>query len=62
MPKMKDIIDFDAGRLISEQVSQEELSEELIDLIIEVASGRQQTSATKLDQDDFIPWKRGVSL
>lgn len=60
--KMKDIIDFDAGRLISEQASQEELSEELIDLIIEVASGKHQTCATKLGQDDFIPWKRGVSL
>ncbi|MFD1163706.1 MULTISPECIES: UxaA family hydrolase [Hwangdonia] len=60
--KMKDIIDFDAGRLISEQASQEELSEELIDLIIEVASGRHLTCATKLGQDDFIPWKRGVSL
>ncbi|PIA80252.1 altronate hydrolase [Gaetbulibacter sp. 4G1] len=60
--KMKDIIDFDAGRMISENVSQESLSEELIDLIIEVASGRHQTCATKLEQDDFIPWKRGVSL
>ncbi|MCF7567854.1 altronate dehydratase family protein [Sabulilitoribacter arenilitoris] len=60
--KMKDIIDFDAGRLISEDTTQEELSEELIDLIIEVASGRHQTCATKLGQDDFIPWKRGVSL
>lgn len=60
--KMKDIIDFDAGRLISEQASQEALSEELINLIIEVASGRHQTCATKLGQDDFIPWKRGVSL
>lgn len=63
LPKaMKDIIDFDAGRLISEEASQEELSEELIDLIIEVASGRYETCATKLGQDDFIPWKRGVSL
>lgn len=60
--KMKDIIDFDAGRLISENKSQEELSEELIDLIIEVASGKNQTCADKLGQDDFIPWKRGVSL
>ncbi len=60
--KMKDIIDFDAGRMISESASQEALSEELIDLIIEVASGRYQTCATKLEQDDFIPWKRGVSL
>lgn len=60
--KMKDIIDFDAGRIISEGASLEELSEELIKLIIEVASGRQKTCAEVLGQDDFIPWKRGVSL
>lgn len=63
LPKrMKDIIDFDAGRLFSEQVSLETMSNELIDLIIEVASGRYKTCAEKLGQDDFIPWKRGVSL
>lgn len=60
--KMKDIIDFDAGRFISEGKSMEELSNELIDLIVEVASGRQKTCADSLGQDDFIPWKRGVSL
>lgn len=60
--RMKDIIDFDAGRLVSEGKSFEELSEELIDQIIEVASGRQLTCATELGQDDFIPWKRGISL
>ena len=38
------------------------LANELIDLIIEVASGRQVTCADRLGQDDFIPWKRGVSL
>lgn len=59
---MKDIIDFDAGRVISEGASLEDLSEKLIDLIIEIASGRKKTCADKLGQDDFIPWKRGVSL
>lgn len=60
--KMNDIIDFDAGRTISEGASLEALSEELIQLIIEIASGRKQTCAEILGQDDFIPWKRGVSL
>ncbi|ETN95147.1 altronate hydrolase [Zhouia amylolytica] len=60
--KMKDIIDFDAGKLVSEGISQEELSNQLIELIIEIASGKKQTCADKLGQDDFIPWKRGVSL
>ena len=63
LPKrMTDIIDFDAGRLFSDQVPLEDLSNELIDLIIEIASGRHKTCAEVLGQDDFIPWKRGVSL
>ncbi|MCX2679759.1 altronate dehydratase family protein [Galbibacter sp. EGI 63066] len=60
--KMKDIIDFDAGRLISEKIPQEELANQLIDLIIDIASGKTLTCADQLSQDDFIPWKRGVSL
>ena len=60
--KMKDIIDFDAGRLISENSSMDQLSNELLELIIAVASGEKDTCAQKLGQEDFIPWKRGVSL
>ncbi|MBC9796722.1 UxaA family hydrolase [Sinomicrobium weinanense] len=60
--KINDIIDFDAGRLFSESKSQKELADELMELIIAVASGEKQTCAQKLQQDDFIPWKRGISL
>nr|WP_307726317.1 altronate dehydratase family protein [Salinimicrobium tongyeongense] len=60
--KITDIIDFDAGRIISEGASLEDLSEELLELIVEVASGTKKTCADILGQDDFIPWKRGVSL
>ena len=35
---------------------------DLLDLVIEVASGRLQTKAQRLGQADFQPWKRGVSL
>ena len=38
------------------------VGEELLDHIIEVASGRAAPAAVRLGQDDFIPWKRGVSL
>ena len=63
LPKrMKDIIDFDAGRLFSEGISLEDMSNELLDLIIEVASGRHKTRTEVLGQEDFIPWKRGISL
>ncbi len=60
--KMPDIIDFDCGEVISGVKTIEQLGEEILDLIIEVASGRKKAKADLLNQDDFIPWKRGVSL
>lgn len=60
--RMPDIIDVDCGQVISGEKSIEECGEEILDLIIEVASGRKKAKAVLLNQDDFIPWKRGVSL
>ncbi|MFN3754689.1 UxaA family hydrolase [Flavobacterium sp.] len=60
--KMSDIIDVDAGEVISGSKSIQEVADDIIDYIIEVASGRTTTKADLLNQDDFIPWKRGVSL
>jgi altronate hydrolase len=59
---MPDIIDLDSGPIISGEKTIEKVGEELLELIIEVASGRVKTKATLLNQNDFIPWKRGVSL
>ena len=60
--KMPDIIDIDCGSIISGEKRIEEVGEEILDYIIEVASGRKIAKAVALNQDDFIPWKRGVSL
>lgn len=60
--RMPDIIDVDCGEVISGNKTIERCGEEILDLIIEVASGRKKAKATLLNQDDFIPWKRGVSL
>lgn len=60
--RMPDIIDFNTGPVITGEKSIEEMGEELLEHIISVASGKQQTKAQQLGQDDFIPWKRGVSL
>jgi altronate hydrolase len=60
--KMPDIIDLDSGPIISGEKTIEQVGEELLELIIDVASGKIKTKATQLNQDDFIPWKRGVSL
>jgi altronate hydrolase len=60
--RMQDIIDIDTGAIISGEKTIEEMGETILDTIIHVASGQSQTKAETLRQDDFIPWKRGVSL
>lgn len=60
--RLPDLIDFDTGAVIRGEATLEQLGDELLDLIVEVASGRVQTKAQILGQDDFQPWKRGVSL
>lgn len=60
--RMSDIIDLDAGPIVTGQASVGELAEQLLKLSLEVASGTRQTKAEQRGQVDFIPWKRGVSL
>ena len=60
--RMKDIIDFNTGTIITGEDTIQTKGEELLDYIIEVASGNKITSAVRLEQNDFIPWKRGISL
>ncbi|HEV2991387.1 MAG TPA: altronate dehydratase family protein [Candidatus Angelobacter sp.] len=60
--RMNDIIDLDAGAIISGDQSVEETGENILELVSRVASGEVKTKAENLAQDDFIPWKRGVSL
>lgn len=60
--RMPDIIDIDTGSIISGQKSIEQMGEDVLDYVVKVASGEVRTKAEELHQDDFIPWKRGVSL
>lgn len=61
--KMSDIIDVNAGTVITGEKTIQEVGEEIVDYIIELASGNVETKADVLKQDVFIPWKRGgVSL
>ncbi|MFK7771662.1 MAG: UxaA family hydrolase [Saprospiraceae bacterium] len=60
--RMEDLIDINAGTIISGEDTIESKGVELLELLIKVASGEVMTHAERLGQDDFIPWKRGVSL
>jgi altronate hydrolase len=60
--RMGDTIDLDCGAVISGEATLAEMGERVLDLVIDTASGRHVTAAERLQQWDFIPWKRGVSL
>jgi altronate hydrolase len=60
--RMDDIVDFDAGAVVRGEATIAECAARLLELSVEVASGNRFTKAELLGQNDFIPWKRGVSL
>jgi altronate hydrolase len=60
--RMPDIIDIDTGGIISGEKTIEQMGETILERVIQFASGEVHTKAELLAQDDFIPWKRGVSL
>ena len=60
--RMPDIIDVDTSAILRGEATVEAMGEQILAEVIEVASGRRQTQAERLRQEDFIPWKRGVSL
>lgn len=60
--RMKDIIDIDAGLVVSGGKTIEEMGDYILEYCIKVASGEIVPKTVLLNQDDFIPWKRGVSL
>lgn len=60
--KMSDIIDFDAGPIIRGEKTIEEMGDEIFEIVIKTASGEFTPAAVRLGQDDFLPWKRGISL
>jgi len=60
--KMNDILDFNTGDIIDGKETIESCGEALLSYIIKVASGELEINARRLGQNDFIPWKRGLSL
>jgi altronate hydrolase len=60
--RMADIIDINTGDILEGAHSITSKGEEILEYCIKVASGEIIPKAVQLGQDDFIPWKRGVSL
>ncbi len=60
--RMNDIIDIDCGPVIEGDKTIEEMGEAILEYCIKAASGEVIPKAVLLNQDDFIPWKKGVSL
>ena len=59
---MSDIIDINTGDIIEGKKTIQQMGEEILEYCIMAASGEIIPKAVQLNQDDFIPWKRGVSL
>ncbi|WP_416864060.1 MAG: UxaA family hydrolase [Imperialibacter sp.] len=60
--KMPDIIDINTGPIIEGSETIEQAGGRILDYLIKVASGEEKCAADRNGQEDFIPWKRGVSL
>jgi altronate hydrolase len=60
--KMNDIIDINTGTIIEGEETIQQAGERIFEYLIKVASGEIEVAAVKHKQNDFIPWKRGVSL
>lgn len=60
--RMHDIIDIDTGAIVAGEKTIRQMGEAIFDFSIQVASGEVRTKAELKAQEDFIPWKRGVSL
>jgi len=60
--RMPDIIDLNAGTIVDGADTIPSKGEEILEYVIRVASGEAIPHAERLAQDDFIPWKRGISL
>ncbi|HOZ85968.1 MAG TPA: altronate dehydratase family protein [Niabella sp.] len=60
--RMSDIIDINCGPVVEGEKTLAQMGEDILEYCIKAASGEVIPKAVLLNQDDFIPWKRGVSL
>ena len=55
--RMNDIIDINAGTIITGEDTIESMGEKILDHVIRVASGETSSKAVLHGNNDFIPWK-----
>ncbi|HUS54455.1 MAG TPA: altronate dehydratase family protein [Thermohalobaculum sp.] len=61
--RMSDDMDVNAGRIIDQGATIEEVGREIFDLLLEVASGKQSLSeAQGLGDYEFVPWQIGAVM
>jgi altronate hydrolase len=60
--KMHDIIDINTGDIITGEETIEQTGIRILNYLIDVASGIKEPAAVRNLQNDFIPWKREISL
>ena len=60
--RMHDIMDINTGGIIEGEETIEDAGARILEYVVKVASGEITVAAVRHGQDDFIPWKRGVSL
>jgi altronate hydrolase len=59
--RMPDVIDFNCGEIITGAQTIAQCGEALLNKIIETANG-ENTKAELLQQNDFIPWRKSISV
>jgi altronate hydrolase len=61
--KMEEDMDVNAGKVITENKSIEDVGQEIFDLIVRVASGEKSKSERQgLGDLEFVPWQIGATM
>lgn len=61
--RMRDDMDVNAGKIVSDGVSVAELGQEIFDIFLSTASGRKTLSEQNdLGENEFIPWQIGATM
>jgi len=59
--RMREDMDLDAGRVVTGEATLDQVGDEILDLVLDVASGRATVSEElDLGRDEFVPWQLGA--